>query len=111
MQARRSRRLLFKTSVIAAVLAAFSIAGCGGDDSPRRAEVTWEPSARLPADVHHWWGEPVERYCDEDRDCHAGEHCRRMRLRTCPRCPLGEIAEVCVDSSGVVNDLEHAEAD
>ena len=34
--------------------------------------------------------------CEEDEDCRSGEHCRLMCLGTCPGCPRGEDARVCV---------------
>lgn len=85
-------------TIVASLLCvgALALGACGGDDGPRRAEVTWRPGDRLPQSAAHWWWEPTERACEEDEDCRSGEHCRLMRLGTCPGCPRGEDARVCV---------------
>lgn len=77
-----------------------ALAACGGDDSAARRDDPWRPSDRMPQVAQHWWWEPVERACEEDSDCEAGEHCRVMRLGTCPTCPRGEDAHVCVGRDG-----------
>ena len=74
---------------------ALALGACGGDESPRR-ETTWQASDRLPIYRTHWWYEPNERACEEDSHCRSGERCRTMRLGTCPGCPRGEDARVCV---------------
>jgi hypothetical protein len=87
----------FGTANIGASLAlAFGLvlAACGGSSS-ERAEPTWRPTERTASLAQHWWWEPVERACEEDDDCRAGEVCRNMRLGTCRGCPRGEEAMVC----------------
>lgn len=77
------------------------LVACGGDESQRPTTPEWQPSQRTPRVSRGWWSEPVERYCEEDRECHADERCQLMRLGTCPQCPRGEDAKICVprDSS------------
>ena len=70
---------------------------CGGDDAQRRrTAVDWEPSQRVSQTSDHWWATPVERYCEENQDCRPNERCQQVRLGTCPRCPRGEDARICV---------------
>ena len=85
--------------ILAALLVATGLAlgGCGGDEgSQQRTTPDWQPSERLPTLSQRWWWEPVERPCEEDSDCPNGERCQLMRLSTCPQCPPGEMAEICV---------------
>lgn len=81
------------------VIGALGLSACGGDESARR-EATWRASERLPTTATHWWWEPVERICEEDRNCPSGERCQLMRLGTCPECPRGESAKICVPREG-----------
>ncbi len=85
------------STILACLVSASGLAlgACGGDDSARR-EVTWRPDERLPQHAAHWWWEPPERQCEEDEDCRTGETCHNMRLGTCPGCPRGEDAEMCI---------------
>jgi hypothetical protein len=85
-----------------ALAMAILLAACGGDPAPR--QVDWTPRERAPQAAQHWWWEPVERSCQEDSDCRAGEVCQRVRLGTCPTCPTsgggyvrGQDARICVD--------------
>lgn len=90
------QRVVIRALGVLAV-ASVGLLGCGGDTSQQRTQPTWQASDRLPQLAQHWWWEPVERYCEEDQDCEQGETCQTMRLGTCPQCPQGEIAEICVD--------------
>jgi hypothetical protein len=78
--------------------AACLVAACGGDDGDqRRTTPDWQPSERLPVVAQHWWGDPVERFCEETTECRRGERCRPVRLSSCREgCPEGETARVCV---------------
>lgn len=79
------------------VAAGLALGGCGGDEgSQQRTTPEWEPDERLPAMSQRWWWEPVERPCEEDSDCPNNQRCQTMRLSTCPQCPPGELAKVCV---------------
>ena len=90
-------RFIIRVLPMLAVVASLGLGACGGDDSEqRRTTVDWQPSDRLPQTASHWWWQPVERYCEETRDCRQGETCQLMRLGTCPGCPRGENARICV---------------
>ncbi len=81
------------------ILLGLSALACGGDDSEARQRTTptWQARDRLPVVAQHWWGQPVERYCDDTTDCEAGQRCQRVRLSSCrDGCPRGEDALVCV---------------
>mgnify|MGYP001628086446 CR=1 FL=1 len=83
-------------SLLVVLLSLLALA-CGGDDADRRRTTPdWEPSQRVPTSSERWWAEPVERYCGEDRECRQEETCQQVRLGTCPRCPRGEDARICV---------------
>ncbi|MGE0786093.1 MAG: hypothetical protein AB7S26_10420 [Sandaracinaceae bacterium] len=71
---------------------------CGGDDSSsQRTTPEWQARERLPIVSLHWWGNPVERFCEETTDCERGEQCQQVRLSSCRNgCPRGEDARVCV---------------
>jgi hypothetical protein len=79
-------------TLFALVLATLA-ASCGSDST--RPDPEWQPTARTPYTGDRWWWTPVERHCEEDEDCEAGETCVRMQLGTCPRCPRGEDEMVC----------------
>ena len=85
-------------AALTVALACFGLMACG--EAPPPQETTWRPSDRLPLSAQHWWWDPVEYACAEDSDCESGETCQRMRLGTCPECPRGEDAHVCVDREG-----------
>lgn len=88
---------LSKVLATLAVAVGLALGGCGGDDSSaQRTTPTWQPDERLPAMSQRWWWEPVEQPCEEDSDCPDGQRCQLMRLSTCPECPPGELAEICV---------------
>lgn len=89
------QRVVIRALGVLVVVASVGLLGCGGE-SPQRTDPTWQASDRLPQLAQHWWWQPVERYCEEDRDCQAGETCQTMRLGTCPQCPRGQVAEICV---------------
>lgn len=92
-----NERFIIRVLTLFAIVASLGLVACGGDDSEqRRTTVDWQPSDRLPQTASHWWWEPVERYCEEDSDCRSGEECVFMRLGTCPGCPRGEDADVCL---------------
>ena len=59
-------------SLLVVLLSLLALA-CGGDDADRRRTTPdWEPSQRVPTSSERWWAEPVERYCEEDRECRQG---------------------------------------
>lgn len=80
-------------------LGALALGACGGE-SQNRPEITWRASDGLPLYTSHWWWEAPERACEEDDDCRSGERCQLMRLGTCPACPRGEDARVCIPRDG-----------
>lgn len=84
------------TSLVLAL--GLALGACGGGNQEQR-DPGWEARERVPQVAEHWWHEPVERPCEEDEDCEQGEHCRNMRLGTCPGCPRGEEAMICVGES------------
>lgn len=87
-----------RVSLALMILFGLALVACGGDDSERRRTTpTWQARERIPVVAQHWWGEAVERTCEETTDCRSGERCRHVRLSSCERgCPEGEDARVCV---------------
>lgn len=93
-------RKLIATALV--VLGLGGVVACGGDGSQQRATTPWHPNETAPTVSQRWWWQPVERACEDDSDCRRGERCSRMRLSSCPTCPPGEVAELCIarDSGG-----------
>lgn len=95
-----SNRALRRVLAALLVTASIALVACGGDESQQPTTPEWQPTQRTARVSRGWWSEPVERYCEEDHQCHADERCQLMRLGTCPRCPRGEDARICVPRDG-----------
>ena len=88
---------------VALLLAGLLLGACGGGEQERRTP-DWRARERASASLtQRWWWEPVERPCEENDDCENGETCQLMQLGTCPNCPRGEDAKICVGREGERN--------
>src|SRR5688500_7727514 len=72
VQRNRSMRFRVFGTLFALVLATLAVS-CGSDST--RPDPEWQPTARTPYTGDRWWWTPVERHCEEDEDCEAGETC------------------------------------